>query len=110
MVIILSSFLYSVDLFLVHLCYVLWINEKKILQVAYALNRTIFIYQFSLQMCPSSPFSFTNLQMFSLFSRLPVPPLSRSAPSPWGAPQPGTASLLNFAFLIEPFHLRLFSP
>src|SRR6218665_2670728 len=37
-----------------------------------------------------------------------VPPLSRSVPSPWWAPQPGTASLLNFAFLTEPLHL-LFS-
>src|SRR6218665_3504312 len=29
-----------------------------------------------------------------------------SVPSPWWAPQPGTASLLNFAFLTEPLHLR----
>src|SRR6218665_3524237 len=41
-------------------------------------------------------------------SILPVPPPSRSALSPWWTPQPGTASLLNFAFLIEPFHLRFF--
>ena len=37
-----------------------------------------------------------------------VPLLSRSTLSPWWAPQPGTASLLNFAFLTEPFHLRFF--
>jgi len=41
-------------------------------------------------------------------SLLPVPPLSRSMLSPWWAPQPGTDSLLNFAFLTEPFHLRFF--
>ena len=38
--------------------------------------------------------------------------LSTSAvnvPSPWWAPQPGTASLLNFAFLTELLHLRFFS-
>src|SRR6218665_2300095 len=31
-----------------------------------------------------------------------------SVPSPWWAPQPGTASLLNFAFLTERLHLRFF--
>ena len=44
----------------------------------------------------------------SFLSLLPVPPLSRSVTSPWWAPQPGTASLLNFAFLTEPLHLRFF--
>src|SRR6218665_18144 len=31
-------------------------------------------------------------------------------PSLWWVPQPGTASLLNFAFLTEPLRLRFFSP
>src|SRR6218665_2382848 len=44
----------------------------------------------------------------SFLSLLPVPPLSRSVPSLWWAPQPGTASLLNFAFLTEPLRLRFF--
>ena len=35
-------------------------------------------------------------------------PLHRSALSLWWAPRPGTASLLNSAFLIEPFHLCFF--
>src|SRR6218665_1834326 len=44
----------------------------------------------------------------SFLSLLPVPPLNRSVHSPWWAPQPGTASLLNFVFLTEPLHLRFF--
>src|SRR6218665_9575 len=44
------------------------------------------------------------------FARTSCPPLSRSVPSPWWAPQPGTASLLNFAFLTQPPHLRFFPP
>src|SRR6218665_855136 len=44
----------------------------------------------------------------SFLSLLPVPPLNRSVPSLWWAPQPGTAFLLNFAFLAEPLRLRFF--
>src|SRR6218665_2289491 len=50
--------------------------------------------------------SYPNVSFLSL---LPVPPLSRSALSPWWAPQPGTAYLLSFTFLIEPFHLFFLS-
>src|SRR6218665_819351 len=32
----------------------------------------------------------------------------KHVPSLWWAPQPGTASLLNFAFLTEPLRLRFF--
>src|SRR6218665_396314 len=44
----------------------------------------------------------------SFLSLLPVPPLNRSVLSPWWDPQSVTASLLNFAFLSEPLHLRFF--
>ena len=47
-------------------------------------------------------------RVFSL-SLLPIAPLSRAALSLWWAPRPGTASLLNFAFFLEPHHLRFFS-
>src|SRR6218665_2480227 len=41
---------------------------------------------------------------------LPLVPFACTSTKQWWAPQPGTASLLNFAFLTEPLHLRFFSP